>query len=93
MTSKTKENIKWHNSVRRTPRLQSCIKSAALKLALWGVVPVKVADWLIQQGGLARRGSRSPELYSNHWKVGRRISFFRGEAGSSLQNCGVGESL
>jgi len=27
-------------------------KSSIIKLALWGFMPTKLADWLIQRGGL-----------------------------------------
>lgn len=30
------------------------IKSIVIRLALWGVLPVKLAEWLIQRGGLRR---------------------------------------
>jgi|GEM_PF-2326257 len=28
-------------------------KNSIIKLALWGLIPIKVADWLIQRGGLS----------------------------------------
>lgn len=35
-----------HNNIR------SHIKAAIVRLALWGVLPVKLADWLIHRRGL-----------------------------------------
>jgi hypothetical protein len=29
------------------------IKNSVIKLALWGLMPIKLADWLIQLGGLS----------------------------------------
>ena len=29
------------------------IKNSIIKLALWGLMPIKLADWLIQRGGLS----------------------------------------
>ena len=28
-------------------------KSSIIKLALWGLLPIKLADWFIQRGGLS----------------------------------------
>ena len=28
-------------------------KSSIIKLALWGLLPIKLADWVIQRGGLS----------------------------------------
>lgn len=36
----------------RNLRIRPRIKAAIVRLALWGVLPVIVAEWLIQRGGL-----------------------------------------
>jgi hypothetical protein len=33
-------------------RIKSLVKTAIVRLALWGVLPTSIADWLIQRGGL-----------------------------------------
>lgn len=40
------------NSSRRNHSILSCIKAAIVRLALWGLLPVRLAEWLIQRGGL-----------------------------------------
>jgi hypothetical protein len=32
--------------------MKATAKNIILRLALWGLLPVKAAEWLIQQGGL-----------------------------------------
>ena len=39
-----------HDSQNNTIRPR--IKAAIVRLALWGLLPVKLAEWLIQHGGL-----------------------------------------
>lgn len=36
----------------RNHSIRPFIKAAIVRLALWGVLPVKLAEWLIQRGGL-----------------------------------------
>lgn len=36
----------------RNHSIRPRIKAAIVRLALWGVLPVAVAEWLIQRGGL-----------------------------------------
>lgn len=31
----------------------AAIKLAIVRLALWGIIPLGLADWLIQRGGLS----------------------------------------
>jgi hypothetical protein len=59
MTRKTKGRAGWHQATRKTSKsnhhftgLASRIKAVIVKLALWGLLPVGVADWIIQRGGL-----------------------------------------
>jgi len=33
--------------------LRRWTKSSIIKLALWGLLPIKLADWFIQRGGLS----------------------------------------
>ncbi|MDP2852086.1 MAG: hypothetical protein Q8O23_01640 [Gallionella sp.] len=40
------------NSRSHTPAA-SCIKTLIVRLALWGLLPVALANWLIQRGGLS----------------------------------------
>ncbi len=40
------------NKTRKSTALAPRIKAAIVTLALWGWVPVKVAEWLIRHGGL-----------------------------------------
>jgi hypothetical protein len=35
------------------PNARRRIKNSIIKLALWGLIPIKLADWLIQRGGLS----------------------------------------
>jgi hypothetical protein len=59
MTTNRKGRAGWHqatlNTYKRTSkstRLAARIKAVIVKLALWGLLPVTVADWLIHWGGL-----------------------------------------
>lgn len=36
----------------RNHNIRPHIKAAIVRLALWGVLPFKLAEWLIQRGGL-----------------------------------------
>jgi hypothetical protein len=44
-TASSKRSTKNHSTLSR-------IKAAIVRLALWGVLPVSVAEWIIQRGGL-----------------------------------------
>ena len=35
-----------------TPSIRPRIKAAIVRLALWGLLPVNLSEWLIQLGGL-----------------------------------------
>lgn len=56
MTRKTKGRNRWHGA---TPKafcadnhsIRTRIDAAIVRLAVWGVLPVKLADWLINRGG------------------------------------------
>ena len=59
MTTKMKGRASWHQATPKTSKstrnstgLASRIKAVIVKLALWGLLPVGVADWIIQRGGL-----------------------------------------
>ncbi|MCK9381959.1 MAG: hypothetical protein M0P95_12975 [Sulfuritalea sp.] len=58
MTTKTKGRNGWHRATPKTSDNRnhtpaaSCIKTLIVRLALWGLLPVVLADWLIQRGGL-----------------------------------------
>lgn len=39
-------------SCSRNHSIRPRIKAAIVRLALWGLLPVKLAEWLIQRGGL-----------------------------------------
>lgn len=59
MTRNTKGRAGWHqttlktsNITRNSTGLASRIKAAIVTLALWGLLPVTVADWIIRRGGL-----------------------------------------
>lgn len=59
MTTSIKGRAGWHQATPKTSKrtsnftgLAASIKSAIVTLALWGVLPMAVADWLIQRGGL-----------------------------------------
>lgn len=58
MTTSKKGRAGWHQATRRTSKstrnftgLAGRIKAANITLALWGLVPVAVADWFIHLGG------------------------------------------
>lgn len=40
------------NQCSRNHSIRHRIKAAIMRLALWGLLPVKLAEWLIQRGGL-----------------------------------------
>lgn len=56
----TKNNKGRNGGNRPTPKtsdsrnhsIRSRIKAAIVRLALWGLLPPKLAEWLIQRGGL-----------------------------------------
>jgi len=59
MTRNRKGRLGWHQATLITSKraynfigLASRIKAVVVTLALWGLLPAKVASWLIQQGGL-----------------------------------------
>ncbi|MEJ1388533.1 MAG: hypothetical protein RPU12_11550 [Candidatus Sedimenticola sp. (ex Thyasira tokunagai)] len=59
MTRKTKGRAGWHQAAPKTCKnssnstdLITCIKAVIVTLALWGLLPVTVADWIIHWGGL-----------------------------------------
>ena len=93
MTRENANNTNCHDSTNHPIDPLSRVKEAIINLALWGIVPVKVADWLIQQAGPAYREIRGPESNSQRRVLGRQFSCIRGEASHGLQNCGAGESL
>jgi hypothetical protein len=59
MTKNRKGRAGWHQATRKTSKsncnstgLVTRIKAVIVTLALWGLVPVAMADWLIHRGGL-----------------------------------------
>ncbi len=59
MTRKTKGRAGWHqaarqtsNSIRDSTGLASRIKVAIVTMALWGLLPLGVLEWVIHRGGL-----------------------------------------
>jgi len=59
MTRKTTGRSGWHqaapqtsSSIRNSTCLASRIKAAIVTLALWGLRPVGVTEWIIHRGGL-----------------------------------------
>jgi hypothetical protein len=46
LSTRAAKNISVANHIRR-----AC-KAAIVRLALWGVLPSRLADWLIRRGGL-----------------------------------------
>jgi len=59
MTTNRKGRAGWHQATLDTSKrtsnftgLAAPIKAAIVTLALWGLLPVAVADWLINLGGL-----------------------------------------
>lgn len=40
------------NQSGRNHSIRPRIKAAIVRLALWGLLPVRLAEWLIQRGGL-----------------------------------------
>ena len=58
MTRNRKGRAGWHQATLKTSKI-TCnsndlaprIKAAIVTLALWGLLPVAVADWLIHLGG------------------------------------------
>ena len=58
MTRNRKGRAGWHQATLKTSKrtcnftgLAARIKAATITLALWGLLPVAVADWLINLGG------------------------------------------
>lgn len=58
MTTNRKGRAGWHQATPKTSKsnsnstgLVARIKAAIITLALWGLLPVAVADWLIHLGG------------------------------------------
>lgn len=58
MTTKRKGRPGWHQATPKTSEsthnstgLAARIKAAIVTMALWGLLPVAVADWLINLGG------------------------------------------
>ncbi|MEJ1382028.1 MAG: hypothetical protein RPU52_06260 [Candidatus Sedimenticola sp. (ex Thyasira tokunagai)] len=59
MSRKTKGRGGWHQATPKTCKYSSNstglvarIKAAIVTLALWGLLPVAVVDWIIHRGGL-----------------------------------------
>ena len=59
MTRKTKGRAGWHQATPKTSKstcnctgLASRLKAAIVNLALWGLLPMAVAEWIIHRGGL-----------------------------------------
>jgi hypothetical protein len=59
MTRNRKGRAGWHQATLETSKhtcdstgLAARIKAGIVVLALWGLLPVTVADWLIDRGGL-----------------------------------------
>jgi hypothetical protein len=59
MTRNRKGRAGWHQATPKTSEsncnstgLTARIKAVIVTLALWGLIPVTVADWLINLGGL-----------------------------------------
>lgn len=59
MTINRKGRTGWHQATLKTSKhtcnfngLAARIKAVIVALALWGLLPVAVADWLINLGGL-----------------------------------------
>lgn len=59
MTTNRKGRAGWHQATPKTSKhtpnltgLAARIKAAIVALALWGMLPVAVADWPINLGGL-----------------------------------------
>ena len=59
MTRNRKGRAGWHQATLKTSQraskstgLAARIRSVIVSLALWGLLPVTVADWLIHRGGL-----------------------------------------
>ncbi len=58
MTANRKGRAGWHQATPKTSKstcnstgLAARIKAVIVTLALWGLLPVTVADWLINLGG------------------------------------------
>ncbi len=59
MTRQTKVRTGWHQATPNTSEstcnstgIASRIKAVIVTMALWGLIPVGMADWIIDQGGL-----------------------------------------
>ncbi|TVR61845.1 MAG: hypothetical protein EA420_10970 [Candidatus Competibacteraceae bacterium] len=58
MIVKNKGRDRWHGATQKTSvnqnvtAIRSSIKAAIVRLAVWGLIPVEIARWLIQRGGL-----------------------------------------
>ena len=59
MTEKIKGRAGWHQATlksseisAKSTRLTSGFKAMVVTLALWGVLPVPAAEWIIRRGGL-----------------------------------------
>ena len=59
MTTNRKGRTGWHQATLTTSKstctstgLATRVKAVIVTLALWGLLPVTVADWLIHRGGL-----------------------------------------
>jgi len=59
MTINKKGRAGWHQATPKTSEntrnytgLAACIKATIITLALWGLIPIAVADWIIHRGGL-----------------------------------------
>lgn len=59
MTKNRKGRTGCHQATQKTSKstvnftgFASRIKASIVTLALWGMIPITVADWLIQHGGL-----------------------------------------
>ncbi len=58
MTRNRKGRSGWHHATPNTSKstyhyidLIACIKATIITLALWGLIPIAVADWIIHRGG------------------------------------------
>jgi hypothetical protein len=58
MTTKTKGRSGWHQATPNTSHtcnrtvIASRVKALVVTLALWRVLPVRLAEWIIIKGGL-----------------------------------------
>ena len=58
MTTKNTGRDRWSGATqkisdnRNPTAVRSNIKAAIVRLAVWGLIPVEIARWLIQRGGL-----------------------------------------